>query len=55
MLWIISISGLAIGLLVFFGELAAGGFAKQSKQQAGGTKGQDHPSKQSDERGAWID
>ena len=55
MLWIISISGLAIGLLVFFGELAAGGFAKQSKQQVGGTKRQDHPSKQSDERGAWID
>ena len=38
MLWIISISGLAIGLLVFFGELVAGGFAKHSKQQVGGTK-----------------
>ena len=35
MLWIISISGWAIGLLVFFGELVAGGFSKHLKRQAG--------------------
>ena len=33
MLWIISISGLAIGLFVFIGELVAGCFAKNLKQQ----------------------
>ena len=55
MLWIISISGLAIGLFVFFGELLAGSFAKHLKRQTGRTKRQDHTLKPSNEIVAWID
>ena len=54
MVWMISISGLTIGLSVFFGELMVVSFAKHLKQMTGRTKSQDNTSKQSDER-AWID
>ena len=50
MLWIIYISGLAIGLFVFIGELVAGCFAKHLNQkQAGGTNRQDQALKPSRE------
>ena len=50
MLWIIYISGLAIGLLIFIGELVAGCFTKHLKQhQAGRTKRQGHAFKPSRE------